>query len=65
MTTVKQIIESKESEFFKFKPTRDFYKMVGIGQKRWGKIIRDEVPLTIPEMLALSKYFGVKPEIFL
>lgn len=65
MITVKQIIESEESEFFKFRPTREFYKMVGIGQKRWGQIIRNEVRLTIPEMLALAKFFNIKADEFL
>lgn len=65
MSKISKIISERETGGFKFKPTKDFYKEVNIRQKRWGQICRDEVALTIPEMLALAKYFGVKPEVFL
>ncbi len=55
-----QIIESKESkENNVFKPNRQFFKDVEIGQKRFWQLVRNEKNLTILEMKRLSTYFGV------
>ncbi|WP_338814992.1 hypothetical protein V9L05_07575 [Bernardetia sp. Wsw4-3y2] len=55
-----QIIESKESkENNVFKPNRQFFKDVEIGQKRFWQLVRNEKNLTILEMKRLASYFGV------
>ena len=55
-----QIIKIKESkENNDFKPNRQFFKDVGIGQKRFWQLVRNEKSLLFDEMQSLSKYFSV------
>lgn len=42
-----------------FKPTRDFFKHIGIGHRRFYQLIRNEVSLTFSEMHSLAKFFNV------
>ncbi len=42
-----------------FKPTRDFFKYIGIGHRRFYQLIRNEVSLTFSEMHSLANFFGV------
>lgn len=44
-----------------WKPNRHFYKTVGIRQKRFGQILRDEVSPTIEETVSLANFFNVNP----
>ena len=55
-----QIIQSKEhKESILFKPNRQFFKDLGIGQKRFWQLVRNEKNLTLLETKRLSEYFGV------
>jgi hypothetical protein len=42
-----------------FKPSRNFFSVVQIGQKRFWKIVRGEESPKLTEMKALSEYFEV------
>ena len=44
-----------------WKPNRHFYQTVGIGQKRFGQILRNEVSPTIEETALLADFFNVNP----
>lgn len=57
MTTIAEIIKSKETKCFKFCPDNSFYEAVGINQKRWGKIYRGEISPTMTEGKKLAEYF--------
>jgi len=45
-----------------FIPTRKlFYERVGVNQKRFGMLLRGELPLYGYEAVRLGKFFGVEP----
>lgn len=44
----------------KWRPDERFYKEVGINQKRFGMLLRGELPLYYFEAKALAKFFGVE-----
>ncbi len=55
-----KIIKIKEGEEnVSFKPSRQFYKEIEIGQKRFWQLVRNEKNLTLLEIKRLSEYFGV------
>lgn len=55
-----QIIEIKEdTENVAFKPNRKFFKDMGIGQKRFWQLVRNEKNLTSLEIQRLAEYFKV------
>lgn len=44
-----------------FIPTRkQFYEVVGINQKRFGMLLRGELPMYVFEAEALAEFFGVE-----
>jgi hypothetical protein len=43
----------------KWKPNNDFYNAVGINQKRFGLVLRGELPMYYFEAQSLAKFFGV------
>lgn len=45
-----------------FKPSREFYEAVKIGQKRYWQIYKGKYKLTEEEYLRISTYFGVTLE---
>jgi hypothetical protein len=47
-----------------FKPSKEFYKMVGIGQIRFWQIHRQQVEMNVGEMQRLAKAFDVSPADF-
>lgn len=58
--TLSQIIKIKEGkENIPFKPNRQFFKDVCIGQKRFWQLVRNEKNLTSIEIKQLAEYFGV------
>lgn len=57
MNKIKQFIESLEKDVFPFKPNRRFYKTVGINQKRFSQLMRNEADATISELQNIGKYF--------
>ncbi len=42
-----------------FKPSTEFYEIVAIKRKRWGKIYRGESEPLLSEINSLSKYFEI------
>ena len=56
------LLEMLEARFGRpeyFRPTRDFYRAVGIGQRRWWQLYRGEQPLTETEYRNLASHLGV------
>ncbi|MDQ6482357.1 hypothetical protein [Dyadobacter sp. LHD-138] len=43
----------------KFKPTREFYNHVGINQKRFGEVVRNNEKLIVSELISLASFFEV------
>jgi len=60
MSKIKEIINEKEKNFFRFKPERSFYDRVNIGHKRWGQLYRGETSPTVEELKAIADFFGVE-----
>ena len=62
-STVKNKISSQikelEQKGFRFKPGRTFFIEIGIGQKRWGQLIRNEKPATLKELERISSFFEI------
>jgi len=65
MNYIKQFINKKETEVFKFCPNQKFYKKTGINRKRWGQIFRGEKEPTVSELLRMADYFDVSITEFL
>jgi transcriptional regulator with XRE-family HTH domain len=59
MNRIKEFLKSKEINGLRFIPGKKFYKIVGIGQIRFGQILRNEKEPTIKELQAIAKYFNV------
>lgn len=59
MNKIVNIIKTKETDCFIFKPTIKFYQKIKINRKRWGAIINQKVSPTIQELQAIAEYFNV------
>lgn len=59
MRIIESLIRKKETDGFKFKPNRQFYKTIGIRQKRFWQIVREEVDPTVKEFKKIADYFNV------
>jgi DNA-binding XRE family transcriptional regulator len=59
MKRIKEIIKSKEQKCFLFCPNQTFYNEVGIKQRRWGQIYRQETDPTVTEAIAIAEWFEV------
>ncbi len=60
MNRLQVIIETYEKKkLHPFKPTREFFKSIEIGHRRFYQLVRNEVSLTFSEMQRLSEYFNV------
>jgi len=55
------VIAFEERFLIIHKPTRQFFRKVGIGQKRWRMLLRKQADPAAGEIERLAKYFGVKP----
>jgi len=63
MNKISFYIEKIETQFsIQFKPNRDFYKRIGIGQKRFKKLRDNLIQPDLTELEDLAKYFHCKPE---
>jgi len=51
---------NEDKQGLRFNPSRDFYIKIGIRQKRWGILIRNEQPATTEELLKIASFFGFK-----
>lgn len=60
MNRLKKFIEGLERPNFPFKPQRAFYDTVGIGQKRFWQIMRNDKQPTFDEAESLANYFGIQ-----
>jgi plasmid maintenance system antidote protein VapI len=56
---IKKILNDKSLPGFKNMPTREFFIKIGIRQKRWGQIVRNEKAATLDEIGKVSKYFDI------
>lgn len=55
-------LKRKFPEDFHISAKKEFFKKIGIRQKRWGQILRDEMPATSVELRQVSKYFKIPIE---
>jgi len=55
---IAKLIKQKELYGFKFAPGRDFYRQIGIKQRRFGIIYRNEQTATIDELNKVAAFFG-------
>jgi hypothetical protein len=61
MNKISFFIEKIETKYsIRFKPTKEFYKRVGIGQRRFKMLYRNEVTPNLDELIKLAEYFGLK-----
>lgn len=44
---------------FQLMAKREFFLSIDIRQKRWGQIVRNEVPATLEEFMRISKHFQI------
>ena len=59
MSKVNEVIKKQEHKNFVFTPDNEFYKTVGITNRRWAKIYRGETAPTLPEAKAIADFFEV------
>jgi DNA-binding XRE family transcriptional regulator len=59
MSKVNEVIKKQEHKNFVFTPNDEFYKTVGITNRRWAKICRGETAPTLPEAKAIAQFFEV------
>jgi len=65
MTYLEQVIGDYEDKVFgKWEPDRRFYDKVGINQKRFGMLVRNEIDMLLSEAKTLSDFFGIEFENF-
>lgn len=57
---IAELLKQEESRGFKFIPDRNFYDSIGIKQKRWGQLIRNEIPATTEEIYKVAEYFKLE-----
>ena len=60
INNIMQIIKQKETPGFPFTSNRKFYTTIGIKQKRFNMVLRNEVSPTLDELQSIAMYFGVK-----
>ena len=53
------IIKQRETNAFRFKPNKAFFSEIGISQKRFGQLIRNEKEALPSELKAIADYFKV------
>lgn len=61
MNKISEVITRMEKPNFPFKPSPDFYDLVGIKRKRFWQLYRKEVSPSIDEVRAIADFFKVKP----
>lgn len=55
-----EIIKTKETDAFPFRPNNKFYNDLGISKKRFGLILRNEKTPTLEELQKICLYFNLK-----
>jgi hypothetical protein len=65
MTYLEYVISKYEDKCFgKWEPDKRFYEKVGINQKRFGMLVRNEIEMLLSEAKSLVDFFGLDFEIF-
>ena len=60
MNNLSFFIEKWEAEKkIRFTPTKDFYKSVGVGQRRFGQLYRNECDPKVSELKKIAQFFGI------
>lgn len=59
MTKIDSLIKQREVDGYKFKPSLEFFRTIGIGRKRFWMIARGSTDPTVPEIKAIANHFGV------
>jgi transcriptional regulator with XRE-family HTH domain len=59
MTTIVNLIQSKETNGFRLDTNREFYRKIAITSKRFGKLLRGEADPTLGELRRIAEFFGV------
>lgn len=59
MNRINEFIEKQTNEAIRFAPTKRFYGLVKISQKRFGQLLRNEKEATYGELQRISEYFNV------
>ena len=59
MSKVYEVIKKQERKNFVFTPDDEFYKTVGINNRRWAKIYKGEKNPTLPEAKSIADFFSV------
>jgi hypothetical protein len=59
MNNIEKLIRQRETDGFRFKPGREFYKKIGIRQKRFWMLVRNETEPTVAELKAIAGFFNV------
>ncbi len=62
MNNVAKIIASITKPNFLFKPQKEFYKEIGIKQKRFWQIMRNETQPNLDELERIAKVLNVAPK---
>jgi hypothetical protein len=57
---IREVISQKEVKGFRFKPSNDFYRKIGIGRRRWGLLLRNEQPFTLDELKKIADFFDIE-----
>lgn len=60
MNKIFQIINKKCSLAYVFKPKKEFYKEIGVPQKRFGQLMRNEKEALNSELERIAKFFNVE-----
>lgn len=60
MTKIDKLIREREHDYFVFKPNREFYKQIGLNQKRWAQLRRGEIDPTLRELTSVAEFFKVE-----
>jgi len=59
MNKISEQIEKIEKRYLiEFKPTRQLYDRLGLGQKRFSQLVNNEAQPTAPELNVLANYFN-------
>jgi hypothetical protein len=57
---VRNLLNSIHGSYLNFKPTTRFYTACGINCRRWAKLVRGELSITVDELKQLCKTINVE-----
>lgn len=59
MSKIEKAIRDKETEVWKFRPSNEFYKRIGISKKRFWQIVRGEKSATVDEITIIARVLEI------